>query len=68
LKFAKALENCTRIFRRNFDVGIFPKLSQALHGFYKNTTCHAMKCILSNIILEKLLYAWLIQQATYMLF
>jgi hypothetical protein len=25
LKFTKALEICTRRFRRNFDVGIFPK-------------------------------------------
>jgi hypothetical protein len=24
-KFIKSLENCTRGFRRNFDVGIFPK-------------------------------------------
>jgi hypothetical protein len=32
-------------------VGIFPKLSWALQGFYKYTTWHAMQCILSNIIL-----------------
>jgi hypothetical protein len=33
LDFAKALEICTRRFRRNFDVSIFPKLSLALQGF-----------------------------------
>jgi hypothetical protein len=25
LDFAKALENCTKRFRRNLDMGIFPK-------------------------------------------
>jgi hypothetical protein len=44
LDFVNALENCTRRFWRNFDVGIFPKLSLALQGFYKkyNMPCHAM--------------------------
>jgi hypothetical protein len=33
LDFAKPLEICTMRFRRNFDVGIFPKLSLALQEF-----------------------------------
>jgi hypothetical protein len=33
LDFAKALEICTMGFRRNFGVGIFPKLSLPLQGF-----------------------------------
>jgi hypothetical protein len=54
LDFVNDLENCTRRFWRNFDVGIFPKLSLALQGFYKNTICHAMQCILGKINLEKI--------------
>jgi hypothetical protein len=26
LEFGRTLENCTKIFRRNFDMGIFPKI------------------------------------------
>jgi hypothetical protein len=33
LDFVKALENCRRRFRRNFDVGIFPKFFYASQGF-----------------------------------
>jgi hypothetical protein len=31
--YTKALKICTRRFRRNFDMRIFPKFSYAPHGF-----------------------------------
>jgi hypothetical protein len=33
LEFGRTLENCTRRFRRNLDMGIFPKIFYAIPGF-----------------------------------
>jgi hypothetical protein len=44
LQFGRTLENCTRRFRRNFNMGIFPKIFKAIQVFLKNEICHAMIC------------------------
>jgi hypothetical protein len=55
-EFTKALEICTRRFRRNFDTRIFPKFFYDPQGFYKNTICHAMNATLGQIKLRKSFY------------
>jgi hypothetical protein len=55
LEFGKALEICTRRFRRNLDMGIFPKMFYAPQGFLENEICHAMICNLRQNYLEKIL-------------
>jgi hypothetical protein len=44
LEFGRTLENCTRRFRRNFDMGIFLKSSRLSMYFRKMKICHAMIC------------------------
>jgi hypothetical protein len=44
LEFGRTLENCTRRFRRNLDMRIFPKIFYAITGFYKNGICLVMIC------------------------
>jgi hypothetical protein len=43
---------------RNFDVGIFPIFFNDLQGFWKNTICHGMQCILGRIIFGKDFFIW----------
>jgi hypothetical protein len=52
-EFTKALEICTRRFRRNFDTRIFPKFFYTSHEFLENTICCAMNTTLVQIKLRK---------------
>jgi hypothetical protein len=56
LDFWQTLEICTTRLRRNFDMGILPKIFYASQGFLENEICHAMLCNLrSKFNLEKIL-------------
>jgi hypothetical protein len=56
LDFCQTLEICTGRFRRNFDIGILPKILYASQGFLENEICHAVLCNLrSKFNLEKIL-------------
>jgi hypothetical protein len=48
LEFSRTLENCTRRFRWNFDMGVLPKIFYASQGFLENEICHAMLCNLRS--------------------
>jgi hypothetical protein len=49
LKFGKTLGNCTRRFKRNLDMRVFPKFFYTSQGFLENKICHAMICNLRVI-------------------
>jgi hypothetical protein len=49
----KTLEICTSRFRRNLDMGIFPKIFKASQGILENGICHAMIGTLRKNYLEK---------------
>jgi hypothetical protein len=46
--------NFTRRFRRNLDMGIFPKFFYGSQGFLENKICHAMICNLRPNYIRKI--------------
>jgi hypothetical protein len=53
LEFGKTLRMSTGRFRRNLEMGIFPKFFLASQGYLENTIYHAMNATLSQIKLRQ---------------